>query len=58
MSKKVWKLIFLVLLVIYITFSIFISNEPLWVRILGLLIVIMWGLLTPIIEKNDHEKSI
>lgn len=55
MSKKVWIIIFWVLLLIYITYSVFINNEPLWVRILGLFVVIMWGLLTPIIEKKKSN---
>ena len=51
MNKKRWVIIFWVLLVIYMVYSVFISNEPLWVRVLGLVIVMMWGALTPIIGK-------
>lgn len=60
MNKKVWLIIFWVLLLIYITYSVFVSNEPLWIRILGLLVVIMWWLLTPIIDKKkkDQDESI
>lgn len=60
MNKKVWVVIFWMLLLIYITYSVFISNEPLWIRILGLSIVIIWWLLTPIIDKKkkDQDESI
>lgn len=42
MNKKTWVFIFWLLLLIYISYSVFISNEPLWVRVLGLLIVVLW----------------
>lgn len=60
MNKKVWIIIFWVLLLIYISYSVFISNEPLWIRILGLSLVIIWWLLTPIIDKKkkDQDESI
>ena len=35
-------------------YSVFISNEPLWVRVLGLIIVMVWGMLTPIIGKKKE----
>ena len=55
MNKKRWVNIFWVLLVIYMVYSVFISNEPLWVRVLGLVIVMMWGALTPIIGKKREK---
>lgn len=58
MNKKRWVNIFWVLLVIYMVYSVFISNEPLWVRVLGLVIVMMWGTLTPIIGKKREKNEI
>ncbi|OED33183.1 hypothetical protein BHE17_12260 [Planococcus maritimus] len=57
MHKKVWVFIFLLLLLIYISYSVLISNDPLWVRFLGLFIVILWGMLTPILDKKKSDQS-
>ncbi|MBU9673364.1 hypothetical protein KQ939_00590 [Planococcus sp. CP5-4] len=57
MNKKVWVFIFWLLLLIYISYSVFISNDSLWVRVLGLFVVILWGMLTPLIDKKKSEQD-
>lgn len=57
MSKKVWIAIFWVLLLVYFTYSVFINNETLWVRVLGLFVVILWGVLTPVIYKKKSNQD-
>jgi len=57
MNRKGWLIIFWMLLLIYLFYSIFINNGPLWIRILGLVIVIMWGALMPIIGKKKSLQN-
>lgn len=57
MNRKGWLIIFWMLLLIYLFYSIFINNGPLWIRILGLVIVIMWGALMPIIDKKKSLQN-
>lgn len=58
MTRKVWVALFWLLVLIYLTASLISSNHPLWLRILGLVVIIMWGLLTPISRKNRNHKSL
>lgn len=57
MNRKGWLIIFWMLLLIYLFYSIFINNGPLWIRILGLVIVIMGGALMPIIGKKKSLQN-
>ncbi|WP_188006739.1 hypothetical protein [Sporosarcina sp. ANT_H38] len=57
MNRKAWLFIFWILLVVYFGYSVFVDTKPLWVRILGLVVVIMWGLLTPIIGKRKKKQE-
>jgi hypothetical protein len=57
MSREIWVAIFWILALIYFIASMAISDHPLWVRVLGLIVVIMWGLLTPIIGKRKEKQE-
>lgn len=52
MKRKHWLILFWILLLIYFLQAVIFGGGPLVFRILGLIIVVMWFFLTPIIGRS------
>ncbi|GKV70340.1 hypothetical protein NCCP2716_28380 [Sporosarcina sp. NCCP-2716] len=53
MNRKIWLSLFFMLVAVYLGYSILFGDGALWVRLLGLAVIILWFCLTPLFPNEE-----